>query len=308
MVACEAFGQQLDRDVATDARIVRSIHLAHSSATEQSPHLVRTNHGAHRDRSMVLGQGSGRRFDRGHLDKARRRIMRGEQRHHLLAQRRVVAARLRDARRALLHRARQHLVIQLADPAVALRRHRPASPVQLTIEPCLGDAPVAPNRRDRDVEDVCRFLVTESPEEPQLHDAAVPRVQSLANAFNASSSATRSAGRPVGASAASDSDTCKGARAAPLGSPLNACEVDEDATHDLCRNAEEMRAVLPLHLLPVDQAEIGLVDESGRLQYVPGTLAGHVGGGQPVELPFYERRQRVQRLVVAVASRRQAAQ
>jgi hypothetical protein len=77
--------------------------------------------------------------------------------------------------------------------------------------------------------------------------------------------------------------------------------IDEDMAHHLRRDAEKMRAVLPLHLLPFNQTQIRLIDEGGRLQHVTRPLTGHVGRSQPVKLSLDEGRQRMQRGVVSLA-------
>ena len=67
--------------------------------------------------------------------------------------------------------------------------------------------------------------------------------------------------------AASDSETCSWPLPAlrPAARPRH---VDQDAAHDLRRHGEEVRAVLPAHVLPVHQPQVGLVDERRRLEDV----------------------------------------
>jgi hypothetical protein len=79
------------------------------------------------------------------------------------------------------------------------------------------------------------------------------------------------------------------------------CDVYEDAPHQLGREPEEMRATLPLHLLTVDQAQVGLIHESGGLKHVPGALAGHVPSGEAVQLPMDGWREAIEGRVIAVA-------
>jgi hypothetical protein len=47
-----------------------------------------------------------------------------------------------------------------------------------------------------------------------------------------------------------------------------ACVIDEKAPHDLCGHGEKVRAVLPAHLPLIDQLQIRLMDEGGRLKRV----------------------------------------
>ncbi len=98
---------------------------------------------------------------------------------------------------------------------------------------------------------------------------------SASRLFSASSSATRSTLSAAGAARRLGQRDVHLAAAA-LCATARPRDVDQDAAHDLRRHAEEMCAVLPLHILPVDQPHVGLVDERGRLQDVPGTLARHL--------------------------------
>jgi hypothetical protein len=51
--------------------------------------------------------------------------------------------------------------------------------------------------------------------------------------------------------------------------------VDEDAAHRLGRGGEEVPARVPgLHPVNIDQPEIGLVNQRGRLKRLPGLLLG----------------------------------
>ena len=67
--------------------------------------------------------------------------------------------------------------------------------------------------------------------------------------------------------------------------------VDEDATHHTSGYREEMRAVLPLDRFSVDQADIGFIDECGRLQAVSHALSGHAAPRDLVEFLMDERDQ-----------------
>ena len=52
--------------------------------------------------------------------------------------------------------------------------------------------------------------------------------------------------------------------------------VDQDAPHQLRREREKMRAILPADAAGVDEPEIGFVDQRGRLQGMAGAFARHV--------------------------------
>ena len=62
-----------------------------------------------------------------------------------------------------------------------------------------------------------------------------------------------------------------------------------------------MRAVLPVHLLDVDQPDVGFVDEGGRLQRVAGALVRHVPARHAAELFMDERYQLLQRGLITTA-------
>jgi hypothetical protein len=75
----------------------------------------------------------------------------------------------------------------------------------------------------------------------------------------------------------------------------------ENTSHHTCRHRQEMGAVLPLHLLHVDEPEIGLVDQGGGLQRVTTSFEAHVTARDTVRLVVDERNQLVERRLVAAA-------
>ncbi len=66
-------------------------------------------------------------------------------------------------------------------------------------------------------------------------------------------------------------------------------ELDQDVAHQLRRNAEEMGAVLPSNILPIDQSQISLVDQCRGLQGVVAAFARHPAFSQPVQFAINER-------------------
>jgi hypothetical protein len=64
--------------------------------------------------------------------------------------------------------------------------------------------------------------------------------------------------------------------------------VDEDLTHDVGSEADEVGAAVPVDVF-AGEAEVGFVDEGGGLESVVGALAAHVGLGEAVELGVDER-------------------
>ena len=64
--------------------------------------------------------------------------------------------------------------------------------------------------------------------------------------------------------------------------------VNQDATHELSGDSEEMGATLPLDGVLANEFEIGLVNKGGGLKGVVGALAAEVGPGQAFELAVHE--------------------
>jgi hypothetical protein len=56
---------------------------------------------------------------------------------------------------------------------------------------------------------------------------------------------------------------------------LGARHVDQHAAHLPRGHRQEVLAVLPLHVLDVDQTQVRLVDERGGLQAVAGAFTSH---------------------------------
>jgi hypothetical protein len=62
-----------------------------------------------------------------------------------------------------------------------------------------------------------------------------------------------------------------------------------------------MRSVLPIDAPAVDEAEIDLVDERGRLERVPLWLSCHLATSNAIELVVDDRNQVVERRVIALS-------
>ena len=129
-----------------------------------------------------------------------------------------------------------------------------------------ADLPLPIDRRARDAQRLRGFVDRESAEESQLGDAAFSwierrelrqrRVQIEKIDIRRRRSRDRVVKRHAGPSAGA-----LGHLAAPR-------VVHEDAPHHLGRHGEELRAILPVGVSLVDQAEVRLVDQGGRLQEV----------------------------------------
>src|SRR5262249_45782091 len=63
--------------------------------------------------------------------------------------------------------------------------------------------------------------------------------------------------------------------------------INQDAPHHLGRHSEEMRAVLPTRVLPVNQPQVGFLYEGSGLQNVIRAFLRHVTLGQSSQLGLY---------------------
>ncbi len=80
--------------------------------------------------------------------------------------------------------------------------------------------------------------------------------------------------------------------AAVLVGLLAAGGLDEDAAHGLGRGGEEVPPAVPLRgRVLSDEAQVGLVNECGRLERVIGRLGRHAGGGELAQLVVDQRQQ-----------------
>ena len=77
--------------------------------------------------------------------------------------------------------------------------------------------------------------------------------------------------------------------------------VYQDMPHDLSRNREEMRSVLPLGAITLTKSQICFIDESRRLECVVHPFPPHVTTRQFPQLVMYKRHQGIERLLIAIA-------
>ena len=77
--------------------------------------------------------------------------------------------------------------------------------------------------------------------------------------------------------------------------------IHQDAPDQLRGHAEEMGAVLPVDAALVDQPQVGFVHQGGGLQGVVGPFAPQVPAGQALEFAVDQRREALERLLVAIA-------
>ena len=86
---------------------------------------------------------------------------------------------------------------------------------------------------------------------------------------------------------------------ATLDRVVTASVVNQDPAHDLCRDAEEVRSILPVDMALVDEPEVDLVNERRRLQGVVRPLASKLPRGRAPKLCIHERQQLIERSPIA---------
>ena len=70
--------------------------------------------------------------------------------------------------------------------------------------------------------------------------------------------------------------------------------IDQDVSHHLCADGEEVCAILPVKSLLTRQLQISLVHERGCLQRMTRALLAHLSLGNPAEFRMYERQELIQ--------------
>jgi hypothetical protein len=152
--------------------------------------------------------------------------------------------------------------------------------LELFKEPDSGERPVAFYRSWSDGEDGCDLLDGETGEVAELHDAGLAGVF-VGEAAEGFVEGENFFGAFVREGEAFFELDALEAAAAHLGF-VGAGAVDEDATHDVGGDADEVFAILPVDVF-FSEAEVGFVDEGGGLEGVVAAFAAHVGGGDAVE-------------------------
>ena len=77
--------------------------------------------------------------------------------------------------------------------------------------------------------------------------------------------------------------------------------INQDSTHQLRRNPEELVSVLPLSFTLIDQTEVSFVHEGGRLQSMVDTFLFEVVRGQAPQFGVEQRNQGGHCLLLAPA-------
>src|SRR5215470_11047757 len=161
----------------------------------------------------------------------------------------------------------------------------------------LGRAPLALDGGGREAERLGRLLDRHAREEAQLHDARLIRVEPLEPPERSVELEQVEIAFP-GVALAKHQSHAKGA-ALPLGGPAPTRMVDEDSSHDPRGDAEEVGAALPRHVGRLHEPQVGLMDESGRLEGMVAPLLAQVSGGEAPQLVVDDGKQLVESGLIA---------
>jgi hypothetical protein len=159
----------------------------------------------------------------------------------------------------------------------------------LSVQPGLGRLPLPINGPWRHAHHFRRFLHGEPAEETQLHHPALLRVylfqlrQRLIYGEQVYVALGCNRHCLVERNAMLATTSLESAAAASM--------ANQNPPHHLRSNAEELRPVLPFHSVLVNQSEINLVHQRGRLKRVTGALPAEKSYGLTVQFFIYDRQQ-----------------
>jgi hypothetical protein len=171
--------------------------------------------------------------------------------------------------------------------------------LQLTQQPQLRDFPVSLDGVSRDVKCVGGFVEREPAEESHLHDLTLTHIN-LGERRQRVVKRHEILIRLIGHEqrfVKSDA----GCGAATFLVLPRARVIHQNVAHHTRGDRQEMRPVLPLNMLSIDEPQIRFVYEGRRLQTVAHAFARHTTTGDPVKLPLYKGNQLVERRLVALA-------
>jgi len=140
--------------------------------------------------------------------------------------------------------------------------------------------------------------VSESAEESQLDDAALPWVEGAQTVERLVQGEDVDWLLPGQSVRFIESDPVS---AAPFGRPPPLGMIDQNLTHQVSRDAEELCAAVALYAVLIHEPQVGFVYQGRGLESVAGALAPEMGGGHAPELAVDEGHQPVQRGFIATA-------
>src|SRR5262245_21370231 len=211
LLLCEGGGQQLERDFAAEPRVFGQINFAHPTGANQRERFIGAEAPAHERRGLLSAGHLGDHPSHLPGDEALRLLARLQQRFDLAPQLVVIATSPRQEFRAgfglKLHRG----MVQLADPPVLFRCHLEGS---FRFNSRNNHASARLQSRRTVLRETLSASAVSSKLSPPKKRSSTPRAcrgSIFSNAFNASSSATKSALFSCVKFAASDSETCSAA-------------------------------------------------------------------------------------------------
>lgn len=136
------------------------------------------------------------------------------------------------------------------------------------------------------------LLVVETAKVSQLNDLAAPRI-SLGQALQCLVQAQNLTAL-IGSDCRDFLERDLLRAAASLRVSVSPRVIDQNASHDLRRDREEVRAIRPVHILLINQPDIGFIYQGSSLKCVVFSLAAHVTAGEAMELVVHQRVQLVQ--------------
>ena len=308
--SAEELRQHLQGDVAIQLRVARAVHLAHGARSKRGDDFVGTDSlsgGEHGVRHGGLHRGRwgrerigkhGLAGDRQSIEEAGIRGVRRQQRLDFTTQPIVVSGHRGQKGVALVGRPFHSFLKQRLHARPAFVRHGRASEPSSRLSHAFA---VRQSRLavDGDTLSTCAASSIVSP--PNARSSTI--LASSASTFSRRSSASiqRQDGDLVrcGGDVSRFVDRHASHAVAPLARVVTTGVIDEDPAHDLRRDTEEMRAILPIDLTLVDEPDVHLMDESRGLQGVIGPFVPELAHRHAAELRIDERQQLIERSPVA---------
>jgi len=151
---------------------------------------------------------------------------------------------------------------------------------------------------DRQLEDLGGLVRGQSPEEAQLDQLRLARVEALQIAQGIVHSDDFHGASGTGVERFVQSEF--GLKAAALGGVLGAGVIDQDLAHDVGCHGQEMRPVAVIRLLLAEDAEVQLVNQRGGLQGMARPFVAQESFRDFAEFGVKERDEAVERALVAI--------
>ena len=166
---------------------------------------------------------------------------------------------------------------------------------QLAVQPGPRQRPVTFHRDRGDVQHRGGFVHRQPAEEPQLHEARLPGVEpgELVEGRIESDDVRRVSWQSRGTST-----SLEGHGQSPhprFDGAARPRVIHQQTAHDVRRDGEEMRPVLPARASLIDELQVGLVHQRGGAQRMVAPLAHQVAAREPAQLVVHGIHQRARR-------------